>query len=89
MCILGKNVENESARTNELPGTFELQQEEPEQKIKNKKSQKIKLRLKSQASLSSFTRNKITQWARWAATYPDQPGFNCDPILFLPQVWFV
>ena len=55
---------------------------------RKKKSQK-NYRLKTRASLSSFTRNNLTQWARWAATYPDQAGFNCDPILFLPQVWFV
>ena len=45
---------------------------------RKKKITKKKLRPETRASLSSFTRNNLTQWARWAATtYPDQPGFNC------------
>ena len=51
-----------------------------------KKITKKNFRLETRASLSSFTRNNLTQWARWAATtYPDQPGFNL--FLFLPQVF--
>ena len=36
---------------------------------RKKKSQKKNFRLETWASLSSFTTNNLTQWARWAASY--------------------